>query len=193
MLILLAACVTCPEGQVADQNGFCVADGTSTGEGGDGLVEWEELYASWPTCEPLTAGTSLDLVTGCASDVCVGMTLAEATEILGTPSCEGDTCEWTNGIAADFDGTPQDGTLIEQLVVDDPYQGADGDGLGLGAGLRCFAEVFGPPTAVDFWGADGTYAPWGVFWAEAGLHVFDIDAITGDRDWRVDTIYFEGF
>ncbi len=195
VLAFLAACTPCPEGLTRNADDICAGadDGKlATGEGGDGVIEWSELYDSWPACEALAPASAIDLDGGCVSGACIGDTYADLDATWGPGDCEDDECEWTTGISAGFDGNPQDGALVDLFVLHEPYAGADEDGLGVGAQIRCFAEILGPATSMYFTSEDGIYFPWAISWSTPDLSIFDNDALGGSGDWRVDALYIEG-
>lgn len=192
---LLAACAPCPEGLTRNADGVCAGadDGKlATGEGGDGIIEWSELYDSWPACDAKDPANDIDLNAGCVSGACIGDSLADLEATWGAGDCDGDECEWTTGIKADFDGNADDGGLVETLTVREPFAGADEDGLGIGVEIRCFAEKLGQADTATFSSEDGLYFPYGIFWHSPSVSVFDDDAILDSGDFRVDAIYLHG-
>lgn len=188
MFPFLLACVNCPPGVEPNESGECVGSADDSPVDGDGTINWDDLAASIPACEPLSAGTEIDFYGGCVDEVCVGMGLDEVEAAWGDGSCDSTECEYASGVTVWYSDDE-----VYQLELDEPYAGSDSVGLGIGAGIGCFVDAFDTPDALDAFVENGVVSIWGLGWYDMNLTVFDGDAFGSDRgDWIVDSIYLEG-
>lgn len=182
MLLILAACSTeCLSGFHVGSDGMCYRDAVE--------ADLDALSVVVAACSPGATDGALDILAGCADDVCVGMSLTEVEAAWGAAAaCDEDDCQWSSGLEVQLDGAE-----VVELVVRAPWTGGTTDGLGPGATMGCFLEAYGQPDHIDAWRDDGgSLELWAASWFTHGVLVFDEDALLGDGDQRVDTLFIEG-
>jgi hypothetical protein len=178
MLILLFACSSGHEG------GGTTEDGPAPS--GDGTLGWADLAALIPACEPLQAGSDLDFEAVCVWGACKGDPLDTFTAELGpTDGCDGVECSW-DGLYVDFDADSKAGGLADDIQVTDAAWGRDANGLGVGAGLGCFVDVYGEPDSITFSHDDDGWMIWWLDWDSPDLDVFNHEV----GGWVADNLIF---
>lgn len=205
MLILLLACgseeIACREGTTLAADGHCYPP----------LLErdprLEDLIASWPACEPTPGPDTIDLVGGCASQVCAGMTYDEMVAEIGPGDCQTTNfdarqvyCTWEqlgiDGLFRDTneDEVPNEDAETDRIHVFRPSTAATIDGLGVDATLSCYFDVLGNPEILQYVDAGGTLLPEAFIWDRYGLRAYDETAAGGVArpDGYVDEIYLYG-
>jgi hypothetical protein len=187
-LLAIVGCGSdCPPGYTLDANGQCHGSGGDVAQAaGDGNLEWSEVLDSFPACEGLTPGDELDLAAGCADGGCVGMTLSELAAAWGTATCDDVYCAWDD-YDVGFDDDPQGGGTAEYISLNEGYGGADANGLGVGATVSCFSDVFGVPDAMYIIDAGTELGVFALDWDDPDFEVYDFDA-NDLPDWRVDQL-----
>lgn len=165
----------------------------------------EDLLAALPTCVPREADGRLDLVTGCADEVCVGMTAGAIQDAFGEGECAGApgypgfvSCYWRAGLTITFADRDLDGVLDEDAVnegmyVYAPYAGGTTAGLGSGASMSCFVDELGEPDRVEFASGPNGYQPASLYWVDWGFGVFDEYTVDDyGQDGVSDYLYIAG-
>jgi prepilin-type processing-associated H-X9-DG protein len=174
MLILLLACAPtvpdCGDNQHVTAAGECADDPEIPGA--------EDL----PACEPLAVDDRIEVYAGCADGACSGFTYEQMVTALGEEgACHGKAniafCDWSVGIEANFtdedgDSVPDETAQALGIFLDDPYDGASENGLGLGVSLACWIDVYGYTDEVEYQDDDWITELW---WASIGLFVHDVD------------------
>lgn len=194
------------------------ADSSDSGGGEDSAsVTVEDVLADLPACEPTTADGRLDIVSGCAGEICPEITAEEAVALLGEPDSvitflsEYDgyafslvVYTWDSGIELVFDDEDQDGVPdpgVDAGYVDVllPWEGGTTDGLGLWASVSCFVDALGAPDSIDFTNTDTGFALTYAHWSSSGISIRDElqnkdgpDGSYGEPDGLVDEIVLYG-
>lgn len=148
------------------------------------MIEWADLAALMPACEPHDPGTELDFAAYCVRGACVGDTLEEVEAVWGpATACDDEQCEWNTGVDVEFDGDPAEGAIVDEFDITSASVGYDENGLGVGATGPCFADALGPPTRVGMERFESSYTFWWLGWDSPELDVFN-----HDEDWTADFI-----
>lgn len=193
MILLLLAC-TCPTGTSDNGRGECTDDAATdtasdtSGFTGDGTLGWADVQALLPPCEPLQADDALDFEGVCIDGGCAGDGLSVFQDLWGdATSCDAGECEWSRGVIVEFDDDPLSGGRATEFQVTESGVGRDTNGLGIGASMSCFAEIYGMPDLLSIGqDSDGIYLYW-LSYADPNLSVFN----HGSDDWGADDLIFE--
>lgn len=194
VFLLSLALAACAEPEVQDLiecgarttevDGVCV---------GDEPIEPDPvtLEAFLDTLEPCDAPESgdgrLDLLLGCADDVCARTLLREVNANMGEEAdCEQPylanpeflECSWSNGTSTllydpDADGIPNDNAIVNGVNVAPTFDGTTLDGLGIGERVTCIIEKLGTPDALTLVETKEGWHIEQAAWDAAGVQVYD--------------------
>ena len=204
-LVLLSACadgLVCGSG-TSELDGECVGQDTSVIEAGDPTLL--DLLDALPDCITASVDGTLDVAAGCVGDGCIGDTVADLDVAFDeTGDCRSSTlseaifCDWSNGVSASFEDLDGDqvadpDSTAAYLSVRDPNRAATVDGLGVGATVRCFVDVWGSPDSVAFGeNADGTFNLTDLKYYDLGVFVGDGLAGFAAPDGVADSLFLFG-
>ncbi len=187
--------------------------GCGSDEKGDSVVFTETpstiggVLDTLPACELIAADGRLNVISGCADDVCVGRTHDEIAELMGgagacEPSADGApsvVCTWEGVIEVTFSDLDEDmeadkGDLAQAVSVHGIYDGGTTDGLGIGASSSCFLQLYGDPDLATWQLVYDHYVLVEATWTGWGLTLIDDDGPPGevDPDGIVDRIIVSG-
>lgn len=212
---------SCVDGFTAGADGLCYQDTDSdsdsdsgdTGAADSAADAFEALLEDQEPCELLPAEDILDLDAGCFEGACAGMTFEEMSAVLGDAvDCTLYTlkfgsyesrnlqCTWyLSGTTAGFpdqdgDAKADPGAGSYNLALSLLSEGASPDGLGVGAAMRCYADVLGPPLsyAAEQDGDRFSITTLGYAWGSVSDDYDNKDAIYGEIDGLADGMSLTG-
>lgn len=170
-------------------------------------LDFKDAFDELPDCEPGSTDGRLDLLDGCASGICIGMTVDQsisATDrwpVCRTTSFSATTlyCTWNLGIEAlfadlDEDGWPDPGAGTTRLRVYGGYSGGTEEGLGVPVRPSCFIDALGYPDRTVLRDVGGQQLIYEMAWDRYGLVAYDLgtDDGSGRPNGVLDNLYLYG-
>lgn len=175
--------VVCGDG-TTEADGVCTADPVDD----PAPPTLEDVLAELTPCTSTTGNGQIDLTTGCAGEVCAGMSYGEIVDVLGEGTCDGFGtfwfCDWSVGITVGVNGDelgPDPAEVPYSVDLDERYKGTTTDGLGVGLQLACFLDALPKPDSVFFTLVGARFALDGVGWYAAPNVSVD-DRFGGGKD-----------